>query len=317
MVGRRPGTARDTREGPRPPRGVLADGDCTMTTRDRPLPDFVVIGALRAGTTTLYSLLSQIPGICLSMIKETDFFVAELNFKRGPDWYAGLFPRPDLVCGDISPNYSTSDRFPGVAERLQAQAPHAKIIYLVRDPVERARSHYQHTWLKSENIAPPEGFLDTPVGAHIVGASCYYEQVKPFVTTFGRDNVLILDFDELRVDPRGAASRVAAFVGVDLSDVSLDTLDTSARNASQDLAAVPAWWIRATRWMETSLPKTTSILRRWAPSSLRRAPAQMLQKNRKPPSFDTEISEELCRRLRDDAERFRALVGMRFESWRV
>ena len=158
-----------------------------MTERTRPLPDFVVIGALRAGTTTLYSLLSQVPGICLSMIKETDFFIAELNYRHGPDWYAGLFRQPEMVCGDISPNYSTSDRFPGVAARLKKHAPHAKIIYIVRDPVERARSHYQHTWLKGDAIEAPGAFLDTPVGHHILSASRYCEQVSSFVDAFGEE----------------------------------------------------------------------------------------------------------------------------------
>lgn len=286
----------------------------------RPLPDFAVIGALRAGTTTLHSLLSQVSGICVSRIKETDFFIAELNYGRGSDWYASLFPRPDLVCGDVSPNYSTDDRFPGVAERLKAHAPHARIVYVVRDPVERARSHYQHTWLKGAPLEPPERFGETAEGAHIIGASMYHRQLVPYVEAFGREAIMVLDFESLRTDPRGALRRVAAFVGCPIEESALGAINTDPKNASMDLATLPSWWINARRTMETSMPRLVSTLRHHAPdgmlSSVRRAVSQTAGE-RRPPSFSEEVRHQLADRLSEDAARFRTLVGERFAGWSV
>ncbi|HAF81134.1 MAG TPA: hypothetical protein DCG66_08990, partial [Brevundimonas sp.] len=105
--------------------GLPRARDCMRTHEMKPLPDFVVVGGLRTGTTTLYSLLTQVPSICMTEFKEPDFFLTDGSMSKGLDWYADLFSDPDKVCGEVSPNYSSVDRFPGVAERIHSVSPGA------------------------------------------------------------------------------------------------------------------------------------------------------------------------------------------------
>ena len=100
-------------------------------------PDFIIIGAMRAGTTALADLLSRHPEIGMSRLKETDYFIAEKNFSRGPVWYQSLFPMDRPIRGEASPNYAKSDVFAGVPQRIHAARPDVRLIYIVRDPVER------------------------------------------------------------------------------------------------------------------------------------------------------------------------------------
>ncbi|MEM6549716.1 MAG: sulfotransferase domain-containing protein [Pseudomonadota bacterium] len=286
----------------------------------RQLPDFVVVGALRAGTTTLYSLLGQVEGICVSDIKETDYFIAELNHKKGYDWYRGLFRDPTKICGDVSPNYSTSDRFPGVAERLKAASPGVKIVYVVRDPVDRARSHYQHTWLKDEQIAAPDQLCETAQGRHIIEASMYYRQIAPFAACFPREQIMIVDFDDLRTDPHGVLRRVVDFVGAGISEAALAAIDTSPQNSSKDLAALPGWWLHARRSLETRSPALFRAIRAMVPSgvlsSLRKAMATATP-DRKPPTFSSDVISRVEREVAEDAAQFRQFSGKNFPNWSV
>ena len=111
------------------------------TARWRPLPDFLVIGAQKAGTTALYAYLRWHPGITGPSWKEVSFF--DRHWWRGEAWYRGQFPlrgRGRLV-GEASPSYLFHPLAP---ERVHSLVPGARLVALVRDPVARAYSHYQH-----------------------------------------------------------------------------------------------------------------------------------------------------------------------------
>ncbi|MEO1284986.1 MAG: sulfotransferase domain-containing protein, partial [Pseudomonadota bacterium] len=82
------------------------------------LPHFIIIGAMKSGTTTLYRHLDEHPDVDMSRDKETDLFVSEKNWSRGLGWYSNQFSRADAVRGEASPNYSKSRDFPGVAKRM-------------------------------------------------------------------------------------------------------------------------------------------------------------------------------------------------------
>ncbi|HVM40035.1 MAG TPA: hypothetical protein VM618_04550, partial [Acidimicrobiia bacterium] len=100
------------------------------------LPDFVIVGSMKSGTTSLFQYLGLHPGVGLPARKELDFFVAHRNWRRGEGWYRSQFaPVADgLVTGESSPNYTMRHLFPGVAERMAAVVPDARLLYVVRDP---------------------------------------------------------------------------------------------------------------------------------------------------------------------------------------
>ena len=110
----------------------------------RKLPDFLVIGVQKGGTRFLYHCLSQHPGITLPFDKEVHFF--DRDFKKGINWYKAFFPlklfSKSKIAGEITPRYIMN---PDAPERSHTVLPNARIIVLLRDPIERAHSHFQMT----------------------------------------------------------------------------------------------------------------------------------------------------------------------------
>jgi hypothetical protein len=108
------------------------------------LPSFFVVGAQKAGTTSLQDWLSQHPDICLPDIKETGFFNRDDVYIRGISWYVKQFPkcRSADVMGEINPEYMFCKK---AAFRIREWIKSPKIIFLLRNPVDRAYSHYRMT----------------------------------------------------------------------------------------------------------------------------------------------------------------------------
>ena len=100
---------------------------------------------MKCGTTSLYRYLALHPQIAMSQRKELDFFKTDADFAKGLEWYSAQFPDDSGVRGEASPNYSKFHIFPGVPDRMRSVLPDIKLIYLVRNPVERAVSHYMHS----------------------------------------------------------------------------------------------------------------------------------------------------------------------------
>jgi len=112
-----------------------------------PLPDFVIIGAQKAGTTALFDMFSEHPEISPSTVKEVHYF--DSNYERGEQWYRRHFDRH--IAGEASPYYLF---YPPAHDRMKALIPKAKVIAILRDPVERALSHYDHEVEKGYVKAP-------------------------------------------------------------------------------------------------------------------------------------------------------------------
>jgi hypothetical protein len=124
-------------------------------TNIQKVPDFLIIGAQKAGTSSLYYYLSQHPGLLLPAIKELHFF--DLNYSRGLDWYLKQFPEvhpeTSIITGEASPYYLYH---PLAAERIARHCPDVKLIIMLRNPADRAFSHYMMQ--KTGNIEPSATF---------------------------------------------------------------------------------------------------------------------------------------------------------------
>jgi Sulfotransferase domain len=271
-----------------------------------PLPGFIVIGAMRAATTTLHRYLGGHPAIGMSRRKETDFFVEELNLPRGQGWYRSLFPRGRAVCGETSPNYTKFDIFPGVPERIRRQAPGCKLIYIVRDPVARAVSHHRFAAsLGTGRDTPEPDRLQ-----HMTLTSSYFRQLERYLEHFSLDDILVLDFDELAREPLGVLARAGRFLGVPDGWGGLGQLRA---NGSDELARMPGWYFRLRRsrlatGLATHLPPD-------AADRLRRAIARPEATDR--PTVHPDAIQRFRDDLADDAARFRALTGLPFAQWSV
>jgi len=178
-------------------------------------PTYLVIGAMKSGTTSLHGYLSTHPQVFTSRVKEIQYFVGGDVFAKGLDWYLSHFAdaTDEIAVGEASPQYTFAPWFPGIPERIAAVLPDVRLVYLVRDPVERMRSNWIHQVIGGRETRP----LDEVMlhDAQTQNTSRYGYQARLFLEHFPREQLLIMESSRLRDDQRAALGEVATFLGVD------------------------------------------------------------------------------------------------------
>ncbi len=289
---------------------ILTKGAGMSRTR----PDIVVIGAMRAGTTTLQQLLNQLPGISVAEIKETNFFCFDgPDSPQGWAWYEKQFRDECPLWCDISPGYAKRDLFPDVARKIAAANPEARIMFIARDPLKRAISQYAHSFHSGQNLPAPSDLVGTPEGDHIISTSLYAYNLEPFQEFFG-DRIEILDFAHLTNAPTAFLQDFMDTTGLDgdASEVSV-----SVSNTSQELARQPRWFgkLRESRWgdaLRSHVPRKPALL-------LKRVLTQTLSQGtaREVPAFSADDKARLADAMAADVAAFRKLSGQDFSDWCV
>jgi Sulfotransferase domain len=180
------------------------------------VPTFFTVGAAKSGTTSLHAYLAEHPDIAMTTTKEPSIFARDDWVENLPA-YRGLFARAADVRGESSTAYSGFPYGAEVPDRVQATVPDAKIIYLVRDPVERALAQYAQMLVDNEWVRPFDELVEDsehPLNA-VVWASRYATQLRRWTERFGPNNVLVLDSRSLNDDRAGAIRTVLTFLEVD------------------------------------------------------------------------------------------------------
>ncbi len=225
-------------------------------------PDFILIGAMKAGTSTLHDQLAGHPGFFLSTPKEPCFFSDDDVWARGFDWYEGLFAAADrdAICGESSTHYTKRPTLDKAVTRLHDAVPDAKLIYLMRHPVDRLISHYMHEWSEG-NISTS---LDEAVEQHreLVDYGRYSYQLAPYREAFGAEQILPVFLERHLQDPAAELARVLRFLGCDVS-VREEVL-AQRSNVSGERMKKSAWRDRA-----MNLPGATWLRRTLLSESVR------------------------------------------------
>jgi len=201
------------------------------------LPNLIVIGAQKCGTSALHYYLGLHPQVQMSSPKELWFFTAAEDFRpeafladpgsaaerrlitgspnwsRGVEWYASHFSAESPVRGESTPAYA-SPWFPGVARRMAEIAPDARLIFMARDPVERIVSQYMHARAQGREWRSLQQVLSTPRNPYLA-RSRYASVLRPFLERFPRERILLLRQEDLLHDRRETVREVFAFLGVD------------------------------------------------------------------------------------------------------
>jgi hypothetical protein len=172
---------------------------------------------MKCGTTSLHQYLARHPDVFMSEPKEPAFFVEELNWSCGLAWYLGLFAGAGSakVLGESSTQYTKLPTHQGVAERIHRFNPEARLVYLMRDPLERIVSHYWHNvrnlHLEAERRRFDRAVRDDP---SYTAYSDYAMQLAPYLALFGRERILTLTFESLVSDPARVVAEVCAWLGL-------------------------------------------------------------------------------------------------------
>ncbi len=177
------------------------------------LPSFIIIGAMKSATSTLYEQLVRQPGIFLPQLKEPNFFSNDEQYARGLEWYSELFEKasPSDILGEASTHYTKLPTYPLTASRMRDCLHELRLIYVMRDPVDRLISQYVHQWSEGEIRCG----LDQAVEQYpeLSAYSCYAYQLLPFVETFGKKAILPVFFDRFISAPQKELERVCKFLG--------------------------------------------------------------------------------------------------------
>jgi hypothetical protein len=182
--------------------------------------DFAIIGAMKAGTTTLYYWLRRDPALRLCSRKEPDFFNSPGVFKssatKGFHWYASLFKAGPGPAGECSTGYTKYPTDTDVPERLYAHNPDLRFIYVLRNPIDRIASHIAHNQAAWRRPAPANCMEVCLLSEneHYLNVSRYHLQLEQFLRHFPRERFLILTTDELKADANGFMRRVYSHLGV-------------------------------------------------------------------------------------------------------
>jgi hypothetical protein len=185
-----------------------------MTLHVKRLPDFVVIGAMKCGTSTLHEQLAAQPGVFMSTPKEPNFFSDDDGYSRGLEWYCSLFesaPR-EALCGESSTHYTKLPTHPATISRMKLHLKTTKFIYIMRHPIDRLMSQYAHEWTKRRVSGPISEAIQT--NPELVAYSQYAMQLEPYLEYFGPDRVLPVMFDALITRSQETLNQVCQFIGL-------------------------------------------------------------------------------------------------------
>jgi hypothetical protein len=290
------------------------------------LPDFLIIGAAKAGTTTLYEYLIRHPQIYMSTPKEPEFFAREENYAKGIDWYASLFSdaAPHQVCGEASTRYTMHPWFPA-ADRIVQVLPRAKLIYLMRHPVERTYSHYVQSIKNSQNtrlqLEVTETFEERiQRDDFMLDTSNYIKQIEHYLQFYSQDSFLFLLMEDLIENPANILRKVCNFIGVDDTIDLLAAAPIAANQASSHYQRFLREQTTAKLRSNPVIDRTAKLLPQWlrdrAYQLLTKLPyRKSIEKKYLPPPMLPETRQMLLERFREPNHKLSKLLDRDLSHW--
>jgi hypothetical protein len=273
------------------------------------LVDFMIIGAQKCGTTSLAEQLAQHPEICFCRIKEPGYFHQTEQWRAQLDRYHSLYqPRPGQLCGEASTFYTFLPEWRETHARLFAYNPALKLIYIMRQPVERVVSHYTHDLVRGIVKEPPEKvvFQDPTY----INRSRYAVQLQPYLELFGREQLLLLIFEEYVADQRGVLDQIAGFLTI--SPQGFD--HTPPVHAHKSVGEHQLKYGVLRDFVRTNLFRS---LRSAIPAGVRKPIRRYLSNAvTEKPLFSPTVKRDLWRFVEGDVCQVEALLGRRIDVWR-
>jgi len=313
-------------------RGKLVDAD---SSQDRRVPNVLLIGAAKSGTTSLHDILGQHPEIYMSTLKEPGFFASSqlsqpmngpgdtrqqaracLDLKSYLALFGGTGGTP--IVGESSTIYLYSE---GAASSIAEFNPEMKIVAILRNPIDRAYSHYCQRSSSGEEPLPsfeqairaePRRINDGwhPIW-HYIRRGLYAEQLKRYLSIFDSRNIRVYLFEDFVSEPEAMVMDLYRFLGVD---------EAFRPNTNRRLNATPHLpRISLLNRMMTQRTAVTAALKRVVNERLLSATSQVMRRwNRKPrPTVDQRTRIELIKYYRDDVIELQRLIDRDLKAWLV
>jgi hypothetical protein len=281
--------------------------------RDRKsLPNLVVIGGAKTGSTSLHYYLGRHPNVFMSHEKEVRFFSD--HFGKGAGWYRSHFRAagPFAIRGETTPKYTDFPRVTGVPQRMHSLIPGAKLIYIVRDPLARMLSHFSFVTPVSDLEEFNRALTPLETNPFVAGSrQCW--QLEQYLPFYPLERILILTNEEMRNDRRSTLARVFRFLGVEDSfyspdcDVELNVSTGACREHSAPSKLIGRVAdLHLGGWIPTRFggPMRNFALRLFSRPASR-------------PLLEAALEGQLREVFARDANRLRRLTGLPLKDWSV
>jgi hypothetical protein len=230
-------------------------------------PNFFIVGAPRCGTTSLYSYLKEVPGVYMPRVKEPFYFSPNLvqgwhhpeRMVTDKEQYLGLFKNAKgyIAVGEASPSYLWD---PDSPKLIHEAVPHARIIILLRDPIDRAYSHYllhMKTWAPARRSSFADHLTRGDISQLDLQFGMYYEQVKRYLEIFGTEQVKVIIFEEFIQHLEQTVNEVLSFLGINYT---VDAMRLKEDNAYSVPRSPLSLWVYAFfRWLRARGINTSRI----------------------------------------------------------
>ncbi len=273
-------------------------------------PDFLVIGAMKAGTSSLYRVLRGHPQIAMCREKDVGFFSFDRVYSRGWGWYVSLFDVPPeaRAVGEASVSYTKRAIEPHTVSRIGKHIPDAKFVYMVRHPMARIESHYLEMCKRRSHQL--RGTFSRAVRElrTLVETSLYWKQLCWYRDHFPEERIRVVFFEDYVRDPQRVASTVFDFLGVDA--------DHRIGDAQAPNPSFGAWRDRSINTQLRKLPLYDRVQRRWIPSGLRNVIRPFLKKPIiERPGWDDVTRQWAREELAEDSRQLLAYCGKSPDFW--
>ena len=267
---------------------------------------------MKAGTTSLHNYLDLHPDIAMTAAKETNFFSNSTYWNRGVDWYYGQFDSSAKIRGETSTAYTGYPTIPHVPERMHGIAPDAKLIYLVRDPIDRLLSHYVHHVSEDHEKRALSAVVTEILRGNETSYAChskYYAQIEQYLKHYDPSCLLVLTTEALKNSRLETLSKICDFLGVDRL-ASSAMLGKTWNTAEERFAKT--WWGKACfpQWLQTH-PRIP-----WAVKSPFYRLARLGSKPIPRPQLSDDETGALIDFFRSGVQALRAFTGQTLHEWR-
>jgi hypothetical protein len=280
------------------------------------LPNFVVIGGMKCGTTALWHYLRDHPYLYVPALrKNLEFFTPEGAARYTIDWYAACFedaPATAQAVGEISTEYTKHPYITGVPMRMAEVVPDARLIYLARDPIERIVSHYLHQINTGYETRPFHLAITEEPDNRYLAFSRYHEQIEQFLPYYPAERILVLTSEELHADPAGTLARLCRFLGVNSDHIPAVPIIVHTRAEKRNWNALG----RVIRRDPRTYDRYRYYLSR-LPEPVRRFADSLTGCRATTPDLGPDIRAFLRERLSPDVARLRAFCNHDIAGWFV
>ncbi|MBR9832567.1 sulfotransferase domain-containing protein [bacterium] len=271
------------------------------------MPNLLIVGAMKAGTSSLHDYLNLHPDVYMSEPKEIHYYADGVYGVKSKEWYTSFFKSDKKIVGTTPQSYTKCHNkyYQNIPERIFKDTPNVKLIYIVRDPIKRYESHV----LESYHCDTPEDVEYSKSSGNYIKTSMYGMQLKEYLKYFDLKQFYILSLEDLHANRLKELNKIFKFLGVSqLDDEKLFDFEANVAESKEIPTEVKQKWI-----VRLTTKLSPYLGRRLANYLSAKFYAFQLKK----PVLTKEEKESLELLLRDDIIEFKKITGKSFDQWSI